>query len=302
MKPLCLAVCLLSLHWALAAAEQPQPPSSPPAVSPKATSDDTTFRDPFAAEPSPTKPAPKVSDPLEPMNRAFYRFNDKFYFWVLKPAAKGYTTVTPQPFRVCMGRFFANVKCPVHMVNNLLQGHLKDAGLETSRFVINSTIGLAGFFDPAAEWKINSHPADFDQTLGVYHLPPGVYLDWPIFGPSSIRGTAGMVADGALAPWGYIDGLAVSLAVPAYNVLNSTSLKAGEYESFKKATFDPYVAMRSAYTENRRDAVNRSKEKLKKPKSKSTKSKVRITPLPERPVPAKQASENPAMLPDRPAR
>jgi phospholipid-binding lipoprotein MlaA len=154
-----------------------------------------------------------------------------------------------------LGRLFANVKYPVHLANNLLQGKFKAAGLETGRFVVNSTLGLAGLFDPAKQWKLEAHPADFDQTLGFYGVGPGIYFDWPLFGPSSARGTAGLLADGALAPWSYIDGLGVALGVPAFNILNDASLNLGEYESFKKATLDPYVAMRSAYFENRAAAV-----------------------------------------------
>ena len=154
-----------------------------------------------------------------------------------------------------------NVKYPVRLVNNLLQGKFKAAGLETGRFVVNSTVGVGGLFDPAKHWKLEAHPADFDQTLGFYGVRPGIYFDWPVFGPSSARGTAGLVADGALSPWSYIDGLGVCPGVPAYRELNGASLRPGEYESFKKATLDPYVAMRSAYYESRAEVVAKSKAK-----------------------------------------
>ena len=120
---------------------------------------------------------------------------------------------------------------------------------------------MAGFFDPARHWKLEAHPADFDQTLGLYGVGPGIYFDWPVFGPSSARGTAGLLADGALSPWSYVGGLGVALGVPAYRELNSASLRIGEYESFKKATLNPYVAMRSAYYESRAEAVAKSKGK-----------------------------------------
>ena len=226
------------------------------------------FRDPFATEEPAGRPAVKVPDPWEKMNRAFFRFNDRFYFWVLKPAARGYTKVAPQPFRVCVSRFFANVKFPIRFANNLLQGNFKRCGIETARFCINSTIGLAGFFDPAVEWKLKTQLADFDQTLGYYRIPPGIYLDWPLLGPSSIRGTVGKVGDSMLSPWPYLDSLAVSLAVPPYEILNSASLRLGDYESFKKATFDPYVALRNAYFENRRQMVEQSRRQPSAPKKK----------------------------------
>ena len=219
------------------------------------------FRDPFASESQPAKAQPKIKDPLQPMNRAFFHFNDKLYLWVVKPAGKGYSKVVPRPARTCVGRLFGNVKYPVHLVNNLLQGKFKAAGIETGRFVVNSTVGVGGLFDPAKRWKIEAHPADFDQTLGFYGVGSGIYFDWPVFGPSAARGTAGLAADGMLSPWSYIGGVGVALGVPAYRELNSASLHLGEYESFKKATLDPYVAMRSAYYESRAEAVDKSKAK-----------------------------------------
>ena len=120
-------------------------------------------------------------------------------------------------------------------------------------------MGVGGLFDPAKGWKIEAHPASFDQTLGLYGLGPGIYFDWPVFGPSSARGTAGLAADGMLSPWTYIGGVGVTLGVPAYRELNSASLGLGEYESFKKATLDPYVAMRSAYYESCAVAVEKSR-------------------------------------------
>jgi phospholipid-binding lipoprotein MlaA len=240
------------------AGETPAPTNSPPAAWPPAGEEEKPLRDPFAPESQSTNAPPKIKDPLQPMNRAFYHFNDKLYFWALKPAAKGYSKVVPRPARTCVSRFFANVKYPVYFVNNLLQAKFKAAGVETGRFVVNSTVGIGGLFDPAKHWKIKSHPADFDQTLDFYGAGPGIYFDWPVFGPSSARGTAGLAADGMLSPWVYIGGVGVTLGVPAYREVNSASLRLGEYESFKRATLDPYVAMRSAYYESRAEAVAKS--------------------------------------------
>jgi phospholipid-binding lipoprotein MlaA len=260
MKSLSLAACLILLLWPAQGAENAAANASLPAGQP-ADEQGKPFRDPFASEEEQAKPQSKIKDPLQPMNRAFFHFNDKLYFWVLKPTSKGYNKVVPKPARMCVARFFANVKYPVYLVNNLLQGKFKAAGVETGRFVVNSTVGVAGFFDPATRWKLAAHPADFDQTLGFYGVGPWIYFDWPVLGPSSARGTAGLAADAALSPWFYLDGLEVSLGVPAYRILNDTSLHLGEYESFKKATLDPYVALRSAYYENRAQAVEKSRAK-----------------------------------------
>jgi phospholipid-binding lipoprotein MlaA len=258
MKLLCLTACLLVfLRPALGAAAPAGQPTASAVRS--ADEEEKPFRDPFASESQQAKVAPKIKDPLQPMNRAFFHFNDKLYSWVMKPAGKGYSKVVPRPARTCVGRFFANVKYPIHLVNNLLQGKVKAAGVETGRFVVNTTVGVGGLFDPAKRWKIEPHPANFDQTLGLYGLGPGIYFDWPLFGPSSARGTTGLAADGMLSPWFYIGGIGVVYGVPAYRELNDASLTLGDYEAFKKAALDPYVAMRSAYYESRAEAVEKSR-------------------------------------------
>jgi len=252
MKSIYLGACLLLMLQPAFGAENPSANRS-------TDEQQTPVRDPFASESQEAKAQPKIKDPLQPVNRAFFQFNDKLYLWLLTPAAKGYSKVVPRPARICVGRFFANVKYPVHFVNNLLQGKFKAAGVETGRFVVNSTVGIGGLFDPAKHWKINAHPADFDQTLGFYGVGAGIYFDWPVFGPSSARGTAGLAGDGMLSPWLYIDGIGITLGVPIIREVNGTSLHLGEYEAFKKATLDPYVAMRSAYYESRAQAVSDSK-------------------------------------------
>jgi len=258
MKSFCLAASLALLLQPARGAQSPAGQAQAPVVS-SSNEDEKPFQDPFATECQDAKALPKIKDPLQPMNRAFFHFNDKLYFWVVKPASKGYNKVVPRPARTCVGRFFANVKYPVHLVNNLLQGKLKAAGVETGRFLVNTTVGIGGLYDPAKRWKIEPHPANFDQTLGFYGLGPGIYFDWPLFGPSSSRGTAGLAADGMLSPWFYIGGAGVTYVVPAYRELNGASLTLGDYEAFKKASLDPYVAMRSAYYESRAEAVKKSK-------------------------------------------
>ena len=258
MKSLCLAACLFVFLRPTLGVGNPAGQDSPTAVRP-VSEEEKPFRDPFASEGQKTKAEPKIKDPLQPMNRAFFHFNDKLYLWVIKPVGKGYNKVVPHGARKCVSRFFGNVKYPIYLVNNLLQGKIKAAGIETGRFVVNSTVGIGGLFDPAKHWKIEAHPANFDQTLGLYGLGPGIYFDWPVFGPSSTRGTAGLAADGMLSPWSYVGGVGVALGVPAYREVNTASLGLGEYESFKKATLDPYVAMRSAYHESRAEAAGNSK-------------------------------------------
>jgi phospholipid-binding lipoprotein MlaA len=221
-----------------------------------APAEESEFYDPFADDAEAIRSL-DVPDPLEPLNRAFFQFNDKLYVWVLNPTATGYSKVAPEPFRESVRNFFANLRYPIRAVNNLLQGKAKGAGIETARFIVNSTVGIGGLFDPAGdEWNLRPYVEDLDQTLGFHRVPPGIYLHWPVFGPSSVRGTVGMVGDTFLTPWPYVElRLVERVGWRAGEMVNATSLQLGEYESFKKATLDPYIALRSAYFERRQKMV-----------------------------------------------
>jgi phospholipid-binding lipoprotein MlaA len=204
----------------------------------------------------------QISDPLEKFNRAMFTFNDKLYFYVLKPTARGYKAVIPEPGRVSVKKFFTNVAMPIRFTNSLLQGKPKKAGVELSRFVINTTVGVVGLFDPAKSYcKMNPYDADTDQTLGHYCLKPGFYIVWPILGPSSARGTAGLVGDTLLDPATYVlKNRWVYTGVKTFQVVNETSLSLGAYEDLIKAALDPYVAVRTAYFDYRQNKVNKSNE------------------------------------------
>jgi len=250
-----IAVC--TLFWCFAAAaHQVEVTPQGDLKHPRTPGEEREFRDPFATE---AEMKGKVSDPLEPVNRAFFHFNDKLYFWVLRPAAKAYRKVAPAEFRVSIRNFFHNLRFPVRGANNLLQGKFKRAGIETGRFMVNTTVGIGGLFDPAQdEWRLVPYVEDFDQTLGYYRVPTGFYLSWPLFGPSSVRGTAGQLVDNLfyVSPWAYLDTPGLSLGVRSFETVNATSLRLGDYEDFKKAAFDPYVSLRDAYFENRHSLVN----------------------------------------------
>lgn len=198
-----------------------------------------------------------ASDPLEPLNRVFFYFNDKLYFWFLKPVASGYGAVVPKPARVSVKNFFKNLGFPIRFVNCLLQAKFESAGDEFSRFMVNTIIGLGGFFDPAtSNFGLKSQEEDFGQTLGVYGFGPALYINWPILGPSSIRDTVGLAGDSFLDPMGYIcSSSECNMAVTGYKTVNNTSLRIGDYEDLKDAALDPYLAVRDAYFQYRRDKV-----------------------------------------------
>ncbi len=197
-------------------------------------------------------------DPIEPVNRAFFYINDKLYFWILKPAAIGYGFIVPRPVRIGVRNVFDNVTMPVRAVNNLLQGKVKNTGIELSRFAINTTIGLVGFFDPALDvFGLEPGEEDLGQTLGSYGIGDSVYIFWPLLGPSNIRDSIGLGGDYFLNPLSYLsfsDPL-TGYGLKAVEVVNKRSLDSGEYEKLKKESFDPYVAVRDIYLQYRRNKV-----------------------------------------------
>lgn len=203
--------------------------------------------------------AESIADPLEPVNRIFFAFNDKLYFWVLKPVAKGYRYVIPEPFRVGFRNMFKNIAMPIRAVNCLLQGKVRGFGRELLRFVVNSTVGFLGFVDVASSsMHLNAQEEDFGQTLGVFGAGPGIYINWPIFGPSSIRDTFGLAGDFFVDPLTYLlTGTGETIAVRGGDRVNRTSLSIGDYESLKKSALDPYVSVRDAYFQYRRSKIER---------------------------------------------
>ena len=197
-----------------------------------------------------------IADPLYPWNNAMYHFNDKLYFWVMKPVAKKYSSVFPQDIRVAVSNFFYNLTTPIRFVNNLLQLRLKSAGGELLRFVYNSTAGVGGLADVArTDLKVSRHDQDFGLTLGHYGVGNGIYIVWPFLGPSSLRDTVGLVGDGFLDPVYYVTPWYNSTGIAAYDRLNDTSLHIGDYEDLIESAIDPYVAIRNAYVQHRQSKI-----------------------------------------------
>ncbi len=207
-----------------------------------------------------------VADPIAGFNRAMFVFNDKLYFWVLKPVASGYRVVLPTPVRVSVKDFFFNLLSPVRFVNCLLQGKWRAAEGEFCRFVVNTTAGCLGLFNVVRDKpSFNPPEEDFGQTLGHYAVGNGFYIVWPLFGPSTLRDTVGSIGDWALNPVSFMQlvnvdasGLTSSTTnVAAYGVrvINDTSFRIGDYEALKNAALDPYEAFRNAYIQNRRSKI-----------------------------------------------
>ena len=200
-----------------------------------------------------------IADPLERYNRAMFAFNDRVYFHVLKPVVRTYRRV-PLPARVSIGNFFSNLRAPIRMVNSLLQFKLVDAGNELLRFGVNTTVGVAGLFDPAQRY-LGIRPADedFGQTLGSYGVGQGFYIVLPFFGSTTLRdGVAGLVDAVYLDPVIiYPNDSLVSAALVGTNMVNEFSLDRDTYEAVKRDAFDPYAFIRDAYVQQRQAKVER---------------------------------------------
>lgn len=213
------------------------------------------------------EPKNAIADPLEGWNRLMFGFNDKMYIWVLRPTTDFYAAVLPADIRGCIDNFFINISAPVRVVNSLLQGRFRDSGAELSRFLINSTIGVAGLADVATvDFGIQRRRADFGQTLGRYGVGSGVFICWPVLGPSTLRDSVGTVVDTLATPTTYIDKTTTeTISVNTVQMVNKMSVSPDIYAQLKKSSFDPYIAMRQGYVDLRRamidSARNTSKEK-----------------------------------------
>ncbi len=204
-----------------------------------------------------------IADPIEPFNRAMGAFNDRMYFWVLKPVALGYNEVVPEPARISAKNFFDNLGFPARFLSCLLQADFSGAGTEAGRFAINTLWGLGGLLDPAGSETLNLQKQDVDlgQTLGVYGVGHGFYIVWPVYGPSSPRDTLTNIGDQFLYPPSYIEPWYAWFGVWAYEKVNAASFRIGEYEAVKSAAIDPYVAIRDGYIQYRAKSVKARKEK-----------------------------------------
>lgn len=241
---LCLLICLI-----LAAA--PCSYASDASTTPVRISDagSSVNDDPFGNETDDSAiSGPEFPDPIQGFNRPMYTFNDKMYYYVLKPTAQGFAFVLPRPSRVCVVNFFYNLSMPIRALNCLFQGRGPDLGVELWRFIINSTAGIGGLFDPAGSFfHLPTYKEDTGLTFGHYGAGPGFYLMIPVLGASSGRDGTGTVFDFAMDPLTY-------LPVPGLRLLETvfkTSLEPNAYDEIKAASLDPYVAIRNGYLQKR---------------------------------------------------
>jgi phospholipid-binding lipoprotein MlaA len=201
----------------------------------------------------------EINDPLEPMNRKFFAFNRGLDSALFKPLAKAYLYL-PEPARDGLHNMIGNVRAPVNLANDLLQGEFTRASTTLGRFVINSTIGLGGMFDVAANMGMEHHSEDFGQTLGTWGSPTGPYVVIPILGPSSPRALVGNVADSFLDPLTYLfdnqdSGLEYMLIRGGVEGIDERSRVIDVLDDIETSSLDFYATIRSLYRQRREAEV-----------------------------------------------
>lgn len=202
------------------------------------------------------EPESYASDPLKPFNEVMFHFNDKLYFWVLKPIGIGYRAILPDVIRTSIQNFFLNLTTPIRFVNCLLQAKGDDAGNEFTRLVTNTTVGFLGFWDQAKTHQhLDKKEEDFGQTLGVWGIENGWYIILPFLGPLTLRDSAGRLGDMFLNPIYYLEPVQLWVGVWAFEKTNDISLRIGDYETLKEAAIDPYESMRDGYLQMRAKKV-----------------------------------------------
>jgi phospholipid-binding lipoprotein MlaA len=194
-------------------------------------------------------------DPYESVNRKVFAFNDTLDTYALKPVAKAYNAVLPSPVRTGVHNFFGNFSDAWSAVNQLLQGKPADAGSMTLRVLTNSTIGIAGLFDPATSLGLERKSEDLGQTLGVWGLEPGPYLVLPLLGSSDIRDALALPADTYVTPALLVPKFWQGVAVDAVGVIDTRAGLLGASQMLDELAFDRYTFMRDAYITRRRSLV-----------------------------------------------
>ena len=194
-------------------------------------------------------------DPLEPINRGIFTFNEAVDTTVLKPAAELYSGLVPRVVRTGVSNVFANINDVIIALNNLLQGKFGDAAYDTGRIVVNTTVGLLGIFDVATDLGLEKHNEDFGQTLGYWGAGDGPYLVLPIFGPSNVRDAFGLAVDILTDPLTYVEGTRERNIIWGGRAVNRRSELLDATTILETAALDKYVFLRDAYLQRRRNLI-----------------------------------------------
>lgn len=194
-------------------------------------------------------------DPLEPLNRGIYKFNDAVDKAVLKPVATGYKEAMPDLVRTAIGNFFSNLDDVLVLLNDLLQFKLEQAASDFSRLAWNTTLGIAGLIDVATPMDLPKHNEDFGQTLGYWGIDNGPYLVLPFLGPSTLRDTVGTAVDVNFDPVAQHTPVAERNSAIAIRSVDNRSRLLDAEKVLDEAAIDRYVFLRDAYLQRRRGLV-----------------------------------------------
>ncbi len=208
----------------------------------------------------------ETNDPLEPFNRAVFKFNQGLDTMLLTPLAIFYRDILPPIFTEGVDNVLANLRSPVVFINDLLQAQPERAGDTLARFLVNSTIGVGGLMDPATKFGIPAHNEDFGQTLAVWGLGEGPYLVLPLFGPSNPRDATGLAIDSiVIDPFGFLGALVFDYGDTAKALTLTRSIVTGlsqrartleTTDELERSSLDFYAAVRSAFRQNRRFEID----------------------------------------------
>ncbi|MDR6423302.1 phospholipid-binding lipoprotein MlaA [Paraburkholderia phenoliruptrix] len=207
-----------------------------------------------------TVQTPTKGDPLEGLNRTIFTVNDKLDQYALKPVAKGYVFITPQPVRDSVTNFFSNIGDVYIAANNLLQLKITDGVEDIMRIVINTVFGVGGLFDVATLAKLPKHDNDLGLTLGHYGVPAGPYLVLPLFGPSTLRDAVGSIGNYYVNPLSYIDPPGLSWALYGLNIVNTRANLLNASDVLEGAALDKYSFVRNAYLQRRQYLLSDGKQ------------------------------------------
>ena len=202
----------------------------------------------------------EANDPLEPLNRAIFGFNEAADYLILEPAADTYRTLAPDPLRDAIQAFILNLLSPLIIANELLQGDFEDASVATGRFVTNTVLGAGGIADVATVAGMPYQPEDFGQTLGVWGIGSGPYLVLPIIGPSNLRDAGGYAVDTIADPvrlWAYgTDRKGLLYARSGTSAVDSRSRIINEVDDLRRNSLDYYATVRSLHRQQRKALIN----------------------------------------------
>jgi len=205
---------------------------------------------------------------FEGVSRTIFSFNMAFDDAILEPIAKGYNKL-PKPLRKGTSNFTSNIATLLSIPNNLLQGNIKQLGHSTGSFIVNTSVGILGFFNPAEKIGLKPYKEDVGQTLGSYGIGPGCYFVLPILGPTTVRDSIGLIADSFVDPFAHVTLREKELLGVSGNTVDFYSLKSigaidfrseniTNFDSLEKNSIDLYSSLKSVYLQNREKKIKNS--------------------------------------------